>query len=226
MPALPASGFTAVLRRDLRLGARQRSELGNPIIFYMIVIALLVFGIGTDAARLRSLAPAVIWIAALLASTLSLDHLFQQEYSDGSLEQFLLSHRPLAVLVAAKIAAHWLLYGVPLVLTALVVTGMLGLPAPALATLLATLLLGTPVFSLTGAVLAALTVGLRGSGLLLALLILPLYAPLLIFAVGAVDNAMRGLPVTGELYLIAAVLALSICVMPIAAAAALRARLS
>ncbi|MBI2993758.1 MAG: heme exporter protein CcmB [Gammaproteobacteria bacterium] len=226
MSASARSGFGGVLRRDLLLGARQRSELANPIIFYVIVIALLVLAVGADAAVLDRLAPPVIWIAALLASTLSLDQVFHQDFADGSLEQLLLSHHPLAVLVAAKIAAHWLLYGVPMMLTALLVTGMLRLPDSALATLLATLLLGTPVFSLIGAVLAALTVGLRGSGLLLPLLILPLYVPLLIFSVGAVEDAARGLPVAGELYLIASVLALSICVMPIAAAAALRARLS
>lgn len=226
MADAPLPGFLGVLRRDLLLGARQRSELANPIIFYMIVIALLVLAVGADPARLRELAPAVIWIAALLASTLSLDRLFDRDFADGSLEQLLLSPQPLALLVAAKVAAHWLLYGVPLIVTTILVAGVLQLPDPALATLCATFLLGTPVFSLIGSVLAALTVGLRGSGLLLALLILPLYVPVLIFSVGAVDNAVRGLPAVGELYLLGALLTLSLCVMPIAAAVSLRARMS
>ena len=226
MAAAPLSGFVGVLRRDLLLGARQRSELANPIIFYLIVVALLVLAVGADSALLRELAPAVIWIAALLASTLSLDRLFDPDFTDGSLEQLLLSPQPLALLVAAKVTAHWLLYGVPLMITTIIVAGALQLPDPALTTLCATFLLGTPVFSLVGSVLAALTVGLRGSGLLLALLILPLYVPVLIFSVGAVDNAVRGLPVAGELYLLGALLTLSLCVMPIAAAASLRARMS
>lgn len=224
MPATFQSAFLAVLRRDLLLGMRHRSELANPVIFYLIVVTLFAFAVGSEPAVQRELAPAMIWIAALLASTLSLDSMFRPDFDDGSIEQMLLSHRPLTLLVAAKIAAHWLLNSVPLILTVLVIATLLRLPGSALAPLLATLLLGTPVFSLIGSVLVALTVGLRGSGLLLSLLILPLQIPVLIFSVAAVGNAAQGLPITGELYFLGALLLLSLSIMPPAAAVSLRLR--
>ena len=218
--------FVAVLKRELLLAARHRSELINPMVFYLIVATLFPFAVGTEPAKLRELAPAVIWVAALLASTLSLDRLFHSDFEDGSLEQFLLSDQPLTLLVGAKILSHWLLSGIPLVLTALLLALMYRLPADLVGPLLATLFLGTPILSLLGSVLAALTVGLRSSGVLLALLILPLCIPMLIFAVSAVNNAAHGLSISAELYFLAALLVLSLTIMPVAAAGALRVRLA
>jgi heme exporter protein B len=226
MTPLRPQVFVAVLKRDLLLAARHRSELANPMVFYLIVATLFPFATGTEPATLRELAPAVIWVAALLASTLSLERMFHSDFEDGSLEQFLLSDQPLTLLVGAKILAHWLLSGIPLVLTALLLALMYRLPVHVLGPLLATLLLGTPILSLLGSVLAALTVGLRGSGVLLALLILPLCIPMLIFAVSAVNNAARGLSISAELYFLAALLVLSLTIMPAAAAGALRVRLA
>ena len=219
------SAFLAVLRRDLLIGLRHRGELANPLVFYLIVAAMFPLAIGSRPESLRELAPVAIWLGALLASTLSLDRVFHADYEDGCLEQLLLSHHPLTQLVAAKILAHWMLTGIPLMATALLLGVMFQLPAAAYAPLIVTLLLGTPVLSLIGAVLAALTVGLRGSGVLLALLILPLYIPVLIFSVAAVSNASKGLSIAAELYFLAAVLVLSATLMPLAAAASLRVRL-
>jgi heme exporter protein B len=225
MAAAGSNAFAAVLKRDLLLGLRHRSELANPLIFYVIVVSLFPFALGAEPAQLRLSAPAVIWVCALLASTLSLDRIFEADFKDGTLEQFVLCERPLTVLVAAKICAHWLSHGVPLILAALLLAMLYSLDAQALPALLATLLLGTPVLSLIGAVLSALTVGLRGSGILLALLVLPLYIPVLIFSVAAVSNARLGLPVAGELYFLGAMLALYGALMPLAAAASVRIRL-
>ncbi|MGH8630900.1 MAG: heme exporter protein CcmB [Burkholderiales bacterium] len=217
--------FSAVLRRDLLLGLRHRSELANPLIFYVIVVSLFPFALGNDPVHLRLSSTAIIWVCALLASTLSMDRIFDSDFGDGSLEQFVLSEHPLTLLVSAKIAAHWLLHGVPLIIAALALALLYRMDAAALPALFLTLLLGTPVLSLIGAVMSALTVGLRNSGILLALLILPLYVPVLIFAVGAVSNARLSLPVTAELYFLGALLVLSIVLMPAAAAASVRIRL-
>lgn len=225
MNSSAANAFGAVLRRDLLLDLRHRSELANPLIFYVIVVSLFPFALGAEPAHLRLSAPAVIWVCALLASTLSLDRIFATDFQDGTLEQFVLCEYPLTVLVAAKICAHWLSHGVPLVLAALALALLYQVDAQALPALVATLVLGTPVLSLIGAVLSALTVGLRGSGILLALLVLPLYIPVLIFSVGAVNNARLGLAVTGELYFLGAMLVLSVALMPLAAAASVRIRL-
>jgi heme exporter protein B len=219
------AAFAAVLKRDLLLAFRHRSEWLNPVIFYVIVVSLFPIAMGPEPEVLAGLAPAVIWVAALLAATLSLDRVFHADFDDGSLEQLLLSPHPLTLLVAAKILAHWLLNGLPLIAIAALLAVLLSLPQAALLPLLGTLLLGTPVFSLTGGVLAALTVGLRGGGLLLALLILPLLVPVLIFSVAAVGNAVRELPVAAEFYFLGAILVLAASIMPPAAAAALRARL-
>lgn len=217
--------FSAVLRRDLLLGARHRVEIVNPLVFYVLIASLFPFAVGSDAPTLGAIGPAVIWVCALLAATLSLDRIFHADYEDGTLEQLLLARHPLALLAGAKMLAHWLLCGLPLIPAALVLAVLYRLPDGALWPMLLTLLLGTPVFSLTGAALAALTVGLRGSGVLLALLILPLYIPVLIFAVAAVGNAVKGLAITGEIYFLAALLVLALTLMPLAAAAALRIRL-
>ena len=217
--------FTAVLRRDLLLGLRQRVEIINPLVFYLLISSMFPFAVGSDASTLVIIGPAVIWVCALLAATLSLDRIFHGDYEDGSLEQIILSRHPLPILAGAKILAHWLLCGLPLIPAALALAVLYQLPDAALYPMLITLLLGTPVFSLTGAALAALTVGLRGGGALLAMLILPLYIPVLIFAVAAVGNAMNGLNIVGELYFLAALLVLALTLMPLAAAAALRIRL-
>ncbi len=216
--------FLAVLRRDLLIGLRHRSELFNPLVFFFIVVTMFVLALGPYADTLKQVAPAVIWVAALLASTLSLDMLFHSDLDDGSLEQFLLSPHPLIIIVIAKIMAHWLLTAAPLIVAALFLGLMVYLPQSAIVPLLLTLLLGTPVLSLVGAVLGALTVGLRGSGILLTLLILPLYIPVLIFSVATVDNAAKGLAITGELYFLGAMLVLSVTLAPFATASSLRVR--
>ena len=216
--------FIAVLRRDLLIGLRHRSELFNPLVFFFIVVTMFVLALGPYADTLRLVAPAVIWVAALLASTLSLDMMFHSDLEDGSLEQFLLSPHPLLIIVSAKILAHWLLTAAPLIVAALFLGLMVYLPPTAMIPLLVTLLLGTPVLSLVGAVLTALTVGLRGSGILLTLLILPLYVPVLIFSVATVDNAVKALTVTGELYFLGAMLVLAATLAPFATASSLRVR--
>lgn len=216
--------FTALLRRDLILGYRFLADAANPLLLFLMVVTLFPVALGPDRAVLQSLAPGIIWVAALLASSLSLDSLFRSDYEDGSLEQILLSPVSGAVLVGAKIAAHWLLSGLPMVMFALLMSLFLYLPAAALIPLLLTLLLGTPVLSLVGAVAGALTVGLRGSAMLQALIILPLYIPLLIFAVAAVNNAIRGLPITAELYFLAALLVLALTLAPLAVVSSLRIR--
>lgn len=223
MPAtrsIPA--FFMMVRRDLILALRQRSELANPLLFFVLVVSLFPLGVSPDSALLRTLAPGVIWVAALLATLLALDNLFRSDFDDGSLEQLLVSPQPTTVLVLAKVLAHWLLTGLPLLLAAPLLGLLLSMPAAALGTLLATLALGTPTLSLVGAIGVALTVGLRRGGALLSLLVLPLYIPVLIFGANAVDAAAAGLPATGQLYVLGAILALAAALAPLAAAAALR----
>lgn len=216
--------FLAILKRDLLIGMRHRSELVNPLVFFFIVVTLFVLALGPYEATLKQVAPAVIWVAVLLASTLSLDMMFHSDLDDGSLEQFLLSPHSLIIIISAKIAAHWLLTAAPLIVSALFLGLMVYLPLKAILPLLLTLLLGTPVLSLVGAVLSALTVGLRGSGILLTLLILPLYIPVLIFSVASVNNAVKDLAITGELYFLGAMLVLAVTLAPFATAASLRVR--
>ena len=218
--------FTVLIRRDLLLAARRRAEMANPLLFFILVTSLFPLGIGADTKLLQAVAPGVIWVAALLAALLSLDSVFRSDFEDGSLEQYLLSSHPVSVLVLAKIIAHWLITGLPLLLVSPLLGVLLGLPADGIKTLFFTLLLGTPVLSLIGSVGVALTVGLRKGGMILSLLVLPLYIPLLIFAAGAVDSAAAGLPITAHLSLIAALLVLALSLSPFATAAALRVSLS
>jgi heme exporter protein B len=218
--------FAALLRRDLLLAYRHRAELANPLLFFVIVISLFPLGVSPDAKVLRMIAPGVIWVSALLAAMLSLDSIFRSDFDDGSLEQMALSPQPLFILVLAKALAHWLITGLPLLLLAPLLGVLLYLPADGIAALLYTLALGTPVLSLIGAVGVALTVGLRRGGVLLSLLVLPLYIPVLIFASNAVNTAATGLPIAGQLYFLASLLALAITLAPFAAAAALRISLS
>nr|WP_143004075.1 heme exporter protein CcmB [Thiohalorhabdus denitrificans] len=214
--------FATILARDLTLALRHRSELGNPLMFFIVVVTLFPLALGPEQDILTRVAPGIIWVAALLAATLSMDGMFRSDFEDGSLEQMLLSPHPPALLVVAKVLAHWLVTGLPLILISPLLALFLHLPLEALPVLLATLALGTPVLSMVGAIGVALTVGLRRGGLLLTLLVLPLYIPVLIFAAGAVDNAAAGLPVAGQLYFLAALLVLALTLAPLATAAALR----
>ncbi len=216
------SAFVAMFRRDLVLAFRHRSQIANPLLFFIIVVSLFPLGISPEQELLRSIAPGVIWVAALLAAMLSLENIFRSDYEDGTLELMLLSPYPTSLLVLAKVLAHWLVSGLPLLLLAPLLGVLLKLDPGALPILMATLLLGTPVLILVGAIGVALTVGLRNGGVLLSLLVLPLYIPVLIFAANAVSNAAAGLDVTGQLALLGALLALAVALAPPATAAALR----
>jgi len=218
--------FSLLLQRDLTLAMRHRAEMINPLLFFVLVTSLFPLGIGADPRLLQAVGPGVIWVAALLAALLSLEGIFRSDFEDGTLEQFLLSSHPVSVLVLAKILAHWLITGLPLLVISPLLGVLLGLPGDAIIILLVTLAIGTPVLSLIGAVGVALTVGLRKGGMILSLLVLPLYVPLLIFAASAVDTAAAGLPVTAHLSLISALLLLSLSLSPLATAAALRISLS
>jgi len=195
-------GFMVILKRDLTLAYRRRAEITNPLVFFVIVVTLFPLSIGPEVNLLARVAPGIIWVAALLASLLALDAIFQPDHQDGTLEQIILSPHPLSLMVLAKVIAHWLVSGVPLMLLAPVLALLLNLPEQAIG--------------------VALTVGLRKGGVLLSLLVLPLYIPVLIFGALAVDSAAGGLSPAANLYLLGAVLALSLSLAPLAAAAALR----
>ena len=221
-----AAACLALFRRDLTLAFRHRAEMANPLLFFVIVVTLFPMGITPETRILETIAPGVIWVAALLAAMLSLDTLFRSDFEDGALEQILLSPHPAAVLVLAKVLAHWLVTGLPLILAAPLLGVLLALPGDAMWVLVATLALGTPVLSLVGAIGTALTVGLRRGGVLLSLLVLPLYIPVLIFGSNAVGTAADGLPVIGQLYFLGALLVLALTLAPLAIGAALRISLS
>jgi heme exporter protein B len=216
------SSAARLFRRDVITAARRVHDALTPLIFFAIVVSLFPLGVGPEPARLATLAPGVLWVAALLATMLSLNRLFANDYTDGSLEQMLLAPQPLAVLVLSKVAAHWVLTGLPLVLLSPVLAIQLYLPDEAYRALLASLLLGTPILSLIGAIGAALTLGLRGGGVLVSALVLPLYTPVLIFGAGAVAQAATGADTEAYFSLLAAFLALALTFAPWAAAAALR----
>jgi heme exporter protein B len=216
------SVFVLLLKREARLLCRRPAELANPLVFFAIVIALFPLAVGPQMRVLESLSPGLVWVAALLAVLLSLDGLFRSDLEDGSLEQWILSEHPLPVLVLAKVLAHWLFSGLALVLVSPLLALMLGLPARCLPVLLASLLLGTPVLSLLGAVGAALTVGLKRGGLLLALLTLPLYIPVLILGSGALQASLQQLPTTGFLLWLGSLTALAVTLAPFAIAAGLK----
>jgi heme exporter protein B len=211
-----------VLHRDLLLAMRQRSDVAVALLFFVIVASLFPLGIGAEPNLLRAIAPGVIWVAALLSSLLSLDRLFAADHADGTLEQMLLGAAPLGVLVAAKAAAHWLVAGLPLAVIAPLIALQYDLPAVLTPVLALSLLLGTPVLSLVGAVGAALTLGLRGGGVLLSLLVLPLYVPVLVIGAGSVEMAAAGLAPDGQLLLLGAALVVAAAFTPWAIAAALR----
>ncbi len=216
------NAFLTVLKRDLTLALRTRSEIANPLIFFIIVVSLFPLAVSPESGLLRTVAPGVIWVAALLSTMLSLDSIFRSDFEDGSLEQMLLSPHPMTVLVLGKVTAHWLVSGLPLILLSPLLGVLLFLPFEAMPALLATLALGTPVLSLIGAIGVALTVGLRRGGVLLSLLVLPLYIPVLIFASNAIATAAADLSIKGQLYFLAAMFALAVTLAPLATAAALR----
>ena len=208
--------------RDLRLAFRSRTELGVQLLFYVIVVTLFPLSTTPERALLSTMGPGVIWVAALLASLLSLSRMFAADHADGTLEQIALSPYPLPALVSGKILAHWLTTGLPVVLLAPLTGLQYYLDAESLTVLVAGLLIGTPILSLLGAIGAALTLGVRGGGGLLALLTLPLCVPVLVFGAGAVDAARAGLSAGASLSLLGAGLAVAIVGAPFAAAAAVR----
>ena len=216
----------AVFRRELKRSLRRRQDLVQPLIFFVLVVTVLALAIGPDEQVFKVIAPASVWIAVLLATTLNLDTLFLDDYRDGVIEQFVLSPSALPMLVAAKIAAHWLTTACPQIFMALLVALILGFNTDVLIALAATLVLGSPVLILVGAIASALTVGLRGGAMLVALLILPLYLPTLIFGTSAIHNARLALPIAAELYFLGGLAVLAACLAPFGAAAALKIRLS
>jgi heme exporter protein B len=217
-----SGAWMTVLKRDLLLAFRRRSDVATTLFFFLIVSSLFPLGIGPEPAVLSSIAPGVLWVAALLAGMLSLTRLFAADFADGSLEQMLLSPQPLTLLVTAKVLAHWLICGLPVALLAPLIGLQYALPNDALLVLITSLLLGTPALSLIGAIGAALTLGVRGSGLLVALLVLPLYIPVLIFGAGAVAASQHGMSAQAHLSLLAACSLLALVLAPLATAAALR----
>lgn len=218
--------FSAALKRDLLLSFRRKSDLFNPLIFFLMVATLFPLGVSPEPIFLADVAPGVVWVAALLATLLSLDGMFRSDYDDGTLEQMLLSPQPLLVVCLAKTLAHWMTTGLPLTLMSPLLGVMLFLPSDAMLGLLLSLLIGTPTLSFIGAIGAALTVGLKKGGILISLLVLPLYIPVLIFGSGAVQAAVAGLPIGGYLALLGAGLALGFVLAPLATSAAVRVSVS
>ncbi len=217
MPAL-----WCIMRRDLLLAMRRRADVLTVLIFFVIVASLFPLGVGADPNLLRTIAPGVIWVAALLASMLGLNRMFALDHADGTLEQMLLSATPLGLITAAKVLAHWLVSGLPLVLIAPLLALQFDLSQQYFGVLTLSLLLGTPALSLIGAIGAALTLGLRGGGALLSLLVLPLYIPVLIIGAGLVEAASSGIDVTAYFLLLGAFLLVAAAFAPWAVAVSLR----
>ena len=220
-PSLFQAG-NALLTRDLRLLWRRRGDAFQPALFALLVVVLFALALGGEPQALAKVAPAVLWVAVLLAGLLSLDTLFRGDAEDGSLEQWILAPVPLAWLVGVRVFSHWLTTALPLLIATPVLGELLHLPHAQLPVLLVSLALGTPLLSLLGAVVAALTVGMRRSGILVALLALPLYVPVLVFGAGSVAASAQGLDAVGALLLLAAGLVLALVLAPLAAAAAIR----
>ncbi|HEX7640917.1 MAG TPA: heme exporter protein CcmB [Burkholderiaceae bacterium] len=212
----------AVIRRDLLLAFRRRADVITTLFFFIIVVSLFPLGVGAEPNLLRTLAPGILWVSALLASMLSLGRLFAADHADGTLEQMLLSAEPLSIIVIGKVLAHWLVSGLPLVLLSPLLAIQFDLPGDSIMVLVAGLLLGTPVLSLIGAIGAALTLGLRGGGALVSLLVLPLYIPVLIFGAGAVGAEASGVGASAHLLLLGGGLAAALVLTPWATSTALR----
>ena len=225
-PPSMTQGFMALLRRDLVLAFRQRGDMVNPLFFFVMVISLFPLGVGPESAQLQKMAPGILWIAALLSTLLAVDSLFRQDFDDGALELLLMSPHPLFVLVFAKVLAHWIVTSLPLICAAPFLGAMLFLEGNTLGVVMLTLLLGTPVLSMISAIGAALTVGLRKGGVLIAIIALPLYVPVLIFGTSAIQAAAMGLPFVGQLAYLGALLALALTFAPFAIAAGLRVSVS
>lgn len=222
--SVPGMGraFALQVGRDLRLAIRHMGQIANPLMFFLMVTTLFPLALNPAPTMLSNIAPGVVWVAALLASLLAAESLFRQDVEDGTMEQLALSPQPLALMLLAKTAAHWLMTGLPLVIVSPVVAYALFLPMDAMPVTMAALALSTPILSLVGATMAALTVGLRRGGGLLSLLILPIVMPVLIFGARATDLAMTGLEAAGALYLLAALLLMAVSLTPFAMAAAMR----
>lgn len=212
----------SLIARDLRLSLRRQADIASVLFFFIIVVSLFPLGIGPETDQLRKLAPGVLWVAALLATMLSLPRLFADDHRDGTLEQLALSPQPLGLIVLGKVAAHWLVSGLPLTLLAPVLGLQFDLSAEALQILTLSLLIGTPALSGIGAIGAALTLGVRGGGVLLSLLILPLYIPVLIFGAGAVEATVTGVGAQAHLSLLGALTLAGVFFAPWPTAAALR----
>lgn len=223
MTELSLSGaWRTVVWRDVVLALRRRADIATALLFFVIVASLFPLGVGSESTALKNMAPGILWVAALLSSLLSLSRLFTTDYLDGTLEQFVLTAYPLAVLVGAKVCAHWLVSGLPLIVLSPLLGILFGLSADSIAVLMLSLLLGTPTLSFIGAIGAGLTLGVRGGHALVALLVLPLYAPVLIFGAGAVASHEAGLGIEANVSLLAACLLVAVVLAPLATAAALR----
>jgi heme exporter protein B len=222
LDATAGAACRAVVARDLLIAARRRSDVLTTFFFFVIVVSLFPLGVGPEPDTLREIAPGVVWVAALLAAMLSLARMFGADYADGTLEQLVLTPQPLTLLVLSKVLAHWLTTGLPLVVIAPMLGLQFDLPGDALATLLVSLLIGTPALSLIGAVGAALTLGVRGGGALTSLLVLPLYVPVLVFGAGAVTASAAGTGAAGHLSLLGAMSLAALVFAPWATAMALR----
>ncbi len=215
--------FWLLLKRDLLLALRRRSEVFTVLFFFLVVISLFPLGVGTEDKTLKQIAPGVVWIAALLASTLALDRLFASDYLDGTLEQLTLAPHSLSVMVLAKMVAHWFLTGLPLVLISPLVGLLYHLPIETIGVMMLVLLIGTPILSMIGAIGAALTLGLRGGGVLVSLLVLPFYLPVLVYGAGAIATSMlTGLSIQPYLLLLGAFALLAAVFSPWATAMALK----
>lgn len=214
--------FISLLRKELLLALRQKTDMVTVLFFFLIVSSLFPFAVGPELNTLKIIGPGVIWVGALLCSLLSLHRVFETDFNDGSLEHLVLSGEPLTLLVIAKILAHWLITGLPVVIVAPLIGLQFGLSAGSLSLLLGTLLLGTPVLSLIGSIGAALTLGVRGGAALTSILILPFYVPILIFGAGAVVADLQGLSIEGHLSILIAMLCLSVALAPLAIASAIK----
>lgn len=216
------TAFLEIVRRELRLALRQGTDSIMVVTFFVLTVILFPFGIGPELNILERVSPGVLWVTALLASMLSLDRLFQNDYEDGSLELLTLTPAPLSMIILGKVTAHWLTTGLPLIAAAPLLAVLLNMSADGLGMLVLAMLLGTPSLSLIGAMGAALVLGARRGGVLLSLLILPLYVPILIFGVGAVDAAVHGFSAKAQLMVLGAILLASLPLAPWATSAALR----
>jgi heme exporter protein B len=219
------AAFYLMIRRDLVLAFRRKTELVNPLLFFVLVVTLFPLGMGSGSETLSTLskiAPGLIWVTALLASMLSLESVFRSDFEDGTLDVMVMGPWPLSLMALAKVVAHWLITGIPIILMAPLLGLLLNLPSQAYPSLMLTLLLGTPVLSLIGSVGVALTVGLRGGGVILSLLVLPLYVPVLIIAANTVSLAANGESILAQIYLLGGMLVLALSLVPWAIGASLK----